>query len=119
MSASGDDAPRVLGRTVDDRTRCVHYHGSTDVIALRFKCCGEYFPCFECHDESAGHPIERWVAADLLTPAVLCGMCRRELRIDEYLSLSPAPECPGCGAPFNPACSLHHDHYFAFTRETP
>jgi uncharacterized CHY-type Zn-finger protein len=40
---------RVLGGVVDDQTRCVHYHGPTDVIAMRFKCCDAYFPCLRCH----------------------------------------------------------------------
>jgi uncharacterized CHY-type Zn-finger protein len=26
----------VLGKTVDDHTRCVHYRGPTDVIAIKF-----------------------------------------------------------------------------------
>lgn len=107
---------RVLGSVVDDQTRCAHYGGETDVIALRFRCCGDYYPCYECHEESAGHPIARWRAGDADRLAVLCGVCRTELRIDEYLGASA---CPACGARFNPGCSLHHDIYFDFTTETP
>src|SRR5699024_12368499 len=33
---SGGPAVRVLGPTVDDQTRCVHYAGPLDVIAIRF-----------------------------------------------------------------------------------
>ncbi|WP_449282688.1 CHY zinc finger protein [Leucobacter sp.] len=108
---------RVLGGVIDDETRCVHYHGPTDVIAMRFKCCDEYFPCLHCHEEytSPAHPIERWAAEDLERRAVLCGACGHELRIAEYLVASG---CPVCAAPFNPGCRLHHDAYFAFPRPT-
>jgi len=106
---------RVLGGVVDDQTRCVHYHGPTDVIAMRFKCCDAYFPCLRCHEEYAtpAHPIERWAIDDLERRAVLCGVCDHELRIEEYLEASG---CPACDAPFNPGCRLHHDAYFAFPR---
>lgn len=106
---------RVLGGVVDDETRCVHYHGPTDIIAMRFKCCGDYFPCLHCHEDYAtpAHPIERWAVEDLERGAVLCGACGYELRIAEYLATSG---CPNCGAPFNPGCRLHHDAYFAFPR---
>lgn len=108
--------PRVLGSVVDAQTRCSHYHGETDVIALKFKCCGEFYPCFECHEESAGHPIERWIAGDTGHRAVLCGVCRAELRIDDYLRTDA---CLSCATRFNPGCSLHHDLYFDLTTETP
>lgn len=103
--------PRVLGAAVDDQTRCAHYRGETDIVAMRFKCCGHYYPCFACHEEAAGHPAERWDASDIDRPAVLCGACRTELRIADYLGTS---ECPACAARFNPGCRLHHHLYFAF-----
>ncbi|MFV0434141.1 MAG: CHY zinc finger protein [Leucobacter sp.] len=89
-------APRVLGSTVDEQTRCVHYRGETDVVALRFKCCGDFYPCYKCHDAAVDHPIIRWGAADLHLRAVLCGVCRYELRIDEYLGIEhPGGDRPG------------------------
>ena len=39
----------VQGIDVDAQTRCAHWQGPMDVIALRMKCCGAWFPCFECH----------------------------------------------------------------------
>lgn len=104
-------APRVLGRVVDHETRCAHYHGELDIIALRFVCCGEYYPCFECHAEAADHPSERWGAADRWRDAVLCGVCRHELSIETYLHVN---RCPRCEARFNPGCRLHHELYFDF-----
>lgn len=101
--------PRVLGPVVDDETRCVHYRTELDVIAIRFACCGEYYPCHLCHAESAGHPAEQWPVAERDRHAVLCGVCRGELSIAEYLSVD---SCPACDAVFNPGCRLHTHYYF-------
>ena len=45
----------VKGTGVDQQTRCAHYHKEIDIIAIKFKCCGEWFPCFQCHAENASH----------------------------------------------------------------
>lgn len=44
--------PKVYGATVDQETRCTHYNTPFDVIAIKFKCCHKYYPCFKCHNES-------------------------------------------------------------------
>ena len=31
-----------------------------DVIAIKFKCCDKYYPCYKCHDEHESHSIQRW-----------------------------------------------------------
>jgi len=103
----------VLGQTVDDQTRCVHWHGTTDVVAMRFACCDAYYPCFECH-AAAGHVSEPWPRSRFGEPAVLCGVCRVAMTVDTYLGVSG---CPNCSAAFNPGCALHHHLYFeGFTR---
>jgi uncharacterized CHY-type Zn-finger protein/energy-coupling factor transporter transmembrane protein EcfT len=102
-------APPVLGPVIDDETRCVHYHSDVDVVAIRFKCCGDYYPCHACHEETAGHPIEVWPIAEQPSPGILCGVCKSELPIDEYMQ---GDECPRCGALFNPGCRLHSHLYF-------
>ena len=98
----------VRGALVDDETRCIHWAGPTDVVAMRFACCDTYYPCFACH-EGAGHPAAVWPRARFDEPAVLCGVCRRELTVNEYLA---ADACPHCDAGFNPGCALHHHLYF-------
>ena len=45
----------VKGVEVDDESRCAHYHSERDIIAIKMKCCGEYYACKDCHDELAGH----------------------------------------------------------------
>ena len=50
----------VKGKPIDDQTRCAHYHSSLDVIAVKFKCCNEYYPCYYCHKESSDHPADTW-----------------------------------------------------------
>lgn len=103
------NGPAVLGPVVDDETRCIHYHSDVDVVAIKFKCCGDYYPCHACHEETAGHPIELWPTAEQGTPGILCGVCKSELPIDEYMRRD---ECPRCGALFNPGCRLHSHLYF-------
>jgi uncharacterized CHY-type Zn-finger protein len=103
------ERPVVLGRTVDDQTRCLHYHGPTDVIAIRFACCGAYYPCFECHHEAADHPARQWPAGRRDERAILCGVCGTELTIATYQSV---PACPSCDARFNERCRLHWPLYF-------
>ncbi|KAB1648451.1 hypothetical protein F8O04_10885 [Pseudoclavibacter endophyticus] len=97
------------GPVVDNETRCIHYRSPLDVVAIRFRCCGEYFPCLHCHAEMRDHRIERWRADEVGERAVLCGVCGHELTIAEYVDAS---SCPRCAAPFNPGCSLHHEVYF-------
>lgn len=99
----------VEGSVVDDQTRCMHYAGPLDVIAIRFACCGKWYPCLHCHDESSGHSIVRWSVEAGAEEAVICGVCRTTLSIDHYLAVD---SCPTCGAGFNPGCALHHGVYF-------
>lgn len=103
------ERPAILGRPVDDQTRCVHYHGPKDVIAIKFVCCGAYYPCFECHREAADHPHRPWPADRFDEKAILCGVCGTELTIATYQSV---PTCPECDARFNERCRLHWPLYF-------
>lgn len=103
--------PAVRGLTVDGQTRCVHYHTAYDVVAIRFFCCGEYYPCHLCHDACADHPAVPWPADRRASCAVLCGVCSTRLTIADYLTADAT--CPACGAAFNPRCALHSDLYFA------
>lgn len=101
------NVPQVYGHTVDAHTRCTHYHSELDIIAIKFKCCEKYFPCYKCHE---GHAIERWTRADLEHErVVLCGECWSELTFAEYAA---GPACMRCHARFNPGCLLHYDIYF-------
>lgn len=101
--------PPVRGSVVDDETRCVHYQTVLDVVALKFACCGEYYPCYWCHQETVDHPAQPWPAVRSDQPAVLCGVCRHELTVTEY---SSADRCPVCWALFNPGCHHHRSLYF-------
>ena len=100
----------VEGVEVDGRTRCAHYDGPRDVVAIRFPCCGRYYPCFACHDAVADHERNRWPIEDRDERAVLCGVCGVQLAIREYLDCDHA--CPECDAAFNPGCASHFRHYF-------
>ena len=100
----------VKGKTIDDQTRCVHYHSPLDIIAIKFKCCNEYYPCYFCHAEEAGHDAVRWSIEEFREKAILCGNCKNELTIEEYFNSNY--QCPHCKAQFNPKCSNHNHLYF-------
>jgi uncharacterized CHY-type Zn-finger protein len=100
----------VFGVDVDPETRCRHWHSETDIIALRFKCCGRWYPCFDCHAELADHPHRVWPKSDLDEQAVLCGACGKKLSVSEYLACDSI--CPVCKRNFNPGCAGHYHLYF-------
>lgn len=100
----------VFGKIFDEQTRCSHHHGLTDVIAIKFRCCKQYYPCHSCHQESTNHKPEVWARNEFDEKAILCGVCKTELTINEYLKGNNA--CPYCKAAFNPNCSLHYSLYF-------
>lgn len=109
-----DNSGRVRGIDVDSQTRCAHYHSVRDVIAIKMKCCGEYYACKDCHETLAGHGIALWPREEWNQLAVLCGACRTELSINEYLV--SGNQCPKCAAEFNPNCSKHYHFYFESDR---
>ncbi|MDG4657764.1 CHY zinc finger protein [Ectobacillus antri] len=100
----------VYGPTVDQETRCVHYHSEKDIIAIRFKCCDKYYPCYECHDACEDHQRAVWPKAEWNEKAILCGVCQTELTINEYQSVT---HCPTCKSAFNEGCKTHYHLYFA------
>jgi uncharacterized CHY-type Zn-finger protein len=100
----------VKGKVIDEQTRCVHYHSPLDIIAIKMKCCDTYYPCIHCHNEAAGHAAEVWPATAFDTSAVLCGNCKQELTITQYLQTNYS--CPFCAAAFNPRCRNHNHFYF-------
>lgn len=106
--------PPVLGINVDAHTRCAHYHSAVDVIAIKIRCCGEYYACIACHAALAAHAPEVWPATEWDRRAILCGVCRSELTIHAYFESGAA--CPVCRAAFNPRCALHHHLYFDLPR---
>jgi uncharacterized CHY-type Zn-finger protein len=110
-SAGARPRPEVHGADLDAQTRCRHYHGPTDIIAIKMKCCGEYYACKDCHEELAGHALATWPRAEwLAAKAILCGACGGELTIAEYFASDSI--CPRCGAAFNPRCANHYHFYF-------
>lgn len=100
---------KVYGAVVDDETRCTHYHTEKDIIAIKFKCCNEYYPCYRCHEEYAVHKIERWEKHEFDVKAILCGHCKTELTIYEYMNTR---QCPNCLHSFNERCEAHYPVYF-------
>jgi uncharacterized CHY-type Zn-finger protein len=104
----------VRGVNLDPQTRCEHYHGPTDIVAIKMKCCGVYYACKDCHAALAGHKITVWPETEWSQKAILFGACGTELTIHQYLNLNLKTEscCPACQAQFNPRCRHHHHYYF-------
>lgn len=100
----------VFGLDVDPNTRCEHYRTALDIIAIKFKCCERWYPCFECHAAVADHEPKVWPAGEFDEQAILCGACGHQLTIREYLICGSA--CPACESGFNPGCSHHYHLYF-------
>lgn len=100
----------VSGVEVDSKTKCKHYRSQKDIIAIKFKCCNTYYPCYECHDDIADHDPIIWSKNEWNTKAVLCGECKNELSILQYMNCQSV--CPHCRASFNPRCQNHYHLYF-------
>lgn len=100
----------VRGVEVGPETRCAHYDGERDVIALRTGCCETFVPCHACHQTVTDHDSRPWPRDRFDEPAVLCGVCGTTLTARAYLDADH--RCPACGAAFNPDCTHHYDRYF-------
>lgn len=100
----------VRGRLTDNQTRCIHYHGPLDIIAIKFNCCNHYYPCYYCHQQEAGHIATVWNKTAFGEKAILCGACSNEMSITEYKESNY--QCPFCNAAFNPKCNNHDHLYF-------
>ncbi|MGH8012008.1 MAG: CHY zinc finger protein [Candidatus Binataceae bacterium] len=103
----------VRGIGLDAHTRCEHYRGVTDIVAIKFKCCVTYYSCYYCHQAQSGHGVQIWPRSEFEEKAILCGACGTELTIRQYLECGAI--CPGCAAGFNPRCELHYSLYFEMT----
>jgi uncharacterized CHY-type Zn-finger protein len=108
--ASYSNGVRIFGKPVDTQTRCVHWHSALDIIAIKFKCCDKYYPCFSCHEETSDHEAIVWPQNEFDEKAILCGVCGHALTIKEYMSCDNT--CPKCTAQFNPGCKNHYHLYF-------
>ena len=103
--------PPVYGLDIDPQSRCAHWRGPLDVVALRLPCCGRWYGCRECHDACEGHEAQVWPAGERDAAAALCGVCGHEMGVAEYLACDD--RCPRCSAAFNPGCRKHRHLYFA------
>ncbi|WHX26674.1 CHY zinc finger protein [Virgibacillus halodenitrificans] len=96
---------------IDAETRCKHYNSEADRIAIKFFCCNNYYPCYQCHKEYGCGQTAVWPREKFDEKAILCGNCGAELTINNYFNAESA--CPLCKASFNPGCKLHKHLYFS------
>ena len=107
----------IYGLDIDAETRCLHWHSDLDIVAIKFKCCGRWYPCYECHESVAGHEPRIWPTGERGEKAVLCGKCGYQLSINEYLQ--SGAQCTVCKSAFNPGCARHYDLYFEMPGTSP
>ena len=118
---SGADV-RVYGQAIDEQTRCVHWHSPRDIVAIKMRCCGRFYPCLSCHQQqtdSPQHTHSPWPHSEWKHEAVKCGACKCLLTITEYVCVygtsgerTSDPRCPHCNAAWNPGCAKHIHLYF-------
>ncbi|HLR74776.1 MAG TPA: CHY zinc finger protein [Virgibacillus sp.] len=96
---------------IDRETRCHHYQTEKDRIAIKFYCCKQFFPCYQCHADYGCGKRAVWPRDQFHMKAVLCGTCGYTLTVTQYLM--SGDKCPSCQSPFNPGCSRHTSLYFA------
>ncbi|CAH0418075.1 CHY zinc finger protein [Periweissella ghanensis] len=95
----------IFGIQLDAAGRCVHYHGTTDIAALKCADCQQFFACYNCHDALREHAFVASPKNDL---AVMCGECQTLMNFASYTN----GRCPVCQQVFNPKCAVHYDTYF-------
>ncbi len=100
----------VNGKGVDIETRCIHYQSELDIVAIKFKCCAKWYPCFRCHQELAKHEAQVGPRGEFEAKSILCGACGHQLTIAEYLACNF--KCPDCETGFKPGCRNHYHLYF-------
>lgn len=100
---------QIFGHVIDNQTRCKHYFGEKDIIAIKFKCCNKYYPCYKCHQENETHEIEVWKKENYNEFCILCGVCKNEHSLNQYLNTN---YCLYCKSDFNERCEMHYHLYF-------
>ncbi len=100
----------VNANLVATNSRCSHYNSELDIVAIKFKCCNQYFGCIHCHNENVDHKTEQWKINEQDEKAILCGNCKTEMSINTYLNCNN--KCPNCKSNFNPKCCNHYHFYF-------
>ena len=60
-------------------------------------------------NEHVSHTIERWAENEFDEKAIMCGVCKHEMRIRDYMMVEM---CPRCKAHFNSRCKFHYHLYF-------
>jgi uncharacterized CHY-type Zn-finger protein len=101
---------KIHGSLIDNNTRCSHYNSELDIIAIKLKCCDKYYACINCHNEMEQHEAIVWQKNEFNEKAIICGSCKTELSINNYLICNNT--CPNCKSSFNPKCKNHYPFYF-------
>ncbi|CCC41363.1 CHY zinc finger protein [Haloquadratum walsbyi] len=71
-------AVTLCGVSVDAETRCAHWTGPSDVIALRFGCCEVFSPCYRCHLAVVAHAQTTQLLSSVRSPNDRNDLCHTE-----------------------------------------
>ncbi|KAF2809195.1 uncharacterized protein BDZ99DRAFT_46967 [Mytilinidion resinicola] len=109
-------SPIVHGVSITPLTQCSHWFSALDIIAIKMKCCNEFYACISCHAALAKHNTKVWTKEERDEEAVFCGGCKSVLSIEEYMAgdgkCEEGSRCPKCNAGWNPGCKNHWSLYF-------
>ncbi|KAF2489699.1 zinc finger CHY domain-containing protein [Lophium mytilinum] len=117
-------SPIIHGISLTPLTQCSHWFSALDIIAIKMKCCNEFYACISCHAALTKHNTEVWKKDERGEKALFCGSCKSVLSIEEYMAGDGKCEegnekerevesrCPKCNAGWNPGCKNHWNLYF-------
>ena len=103
---------RMYGKCIGNETRCIHWNSDLDIIAIKFACCNEYYPCYPCHIErEKDHKPKQWIKDKWnTTKTILCGKCKHQFTINEFNNCNNVYF--NCNSKFNPGCRNHYHLHF-------
>lgn len=100
---------KVYGLFIDNEIWCIYYYLFLDVIVIKFKCCNKYYLCYKCYNEYVFYIIERWVENEFDEKVIMCGVCKYEMCICDYMMVEM---CFCCKVYFNSCCKFYYYLYF-------
>lgn len=84
---------KVYGLLIDIEICCCYYFIEEDIIVIKFKCCNKYYLCYKCYNEFEKYVIKCWFEFLFNEKVILCGVCKYELIINEYMMVECCLNC--------------------------
>ncbi|SQA00231.1 zinc finger protein [Staphylococcus aureus] len=101
--------PKVYGSLIDTETRCRIILPKKILLQLNLNVVINTIHAISAIMSLKKHAIKRWSEPSFNEKAILCGVCKHELTINEYMMVE---RCPNCQSRFNNRCKYHYHIYF-------